>query len=194
MVSRCEIRTPMVIRDGLVGFLKLPIPYDNCAGVPISHLHTVFRRLFSIVSSSTFNQEKALLCDCENQWIVCSFSHCSLMCPHLSMYYGWSVSGVCSEQPPEHGKHLPWTNRSTFSRSELTSKMPWRFVPFIFVSISLQYNCNELNFHMLQSQSWVSNLTVYNFDWLIFERAISIFWFLWEQKICIHFKQSQSFI
>ena len=41
------------------------------------------------------------------------------MCPHLSMYYGWSVSGVCSEQPPEHGKHLPWTNRSTFSRSEL---------------------------------------------------------------------------
>ena len=34
---------------------------DNCIGVPISHLLTVFRCLFSIVCIGAFNQEKALV-------------------------------------------------------------------------------------------------------------------------------------
>ena len=41
-------------------------PYDNCVGVPISCILTIFRCLFSIVSyvkalAGAFNQEKALV-------------------------------------------------------------------------------------------------------------------------------------
>ena len=41
-----------IIRDRRDGFLKLPFPYDNYFGIPISILLTVFRTLFSIVCSS----------------------------------------------------------------------------------------------------------------------------------------------
>ena len=57
---------------------------ENCVSVPISFLLTLFRRLFSVLSSAclkceiasrVFQPGESFLCDSENGWIVCSSSH-----------------------------------------------------------------------------------------------------------------------